>query len=153
VTTIQTALGYQNYLAFLSELHELDDNDLVCYNAQVISYDEDDSQDIDYYSDLDNEAKPVTIQTEPMKFDLEGLSISMDDSPVIKIDEEDQETNNDSAEFLQWHHRLGHISPKKMRIMAKEGVLPTRLASGCILLCTACLFGKATCRPWGGKIP
>jgi len=47
------------------------------------------------------------------------------DTEDVDIDEEAQ---NASAEFLRWHHRLGHLSPKKVKILAKIGVLPKRLA-------------------------
>jgi len=65
--------------------------------------------------------------------------------------EEDQATPNASAEFLQWHHRLGHLSPNKIRIMAKNGVLPKRLSKCAVPMCTSCLYGKATKRAWRGK--
>ena len=58
-----------------------------------------------------------------------------------------------SAEFLRWHHRLGHISPKRIQLMAQQGTLPKRLATCQVPLCTSCLFGKATRRPWRGKTP
>ena len=58
-----------------------------------------------------------------------------------------------SAEFLRWHHKLGHISPGRMQIMAKIGLLPKRLATCPVPLCTSCLFGKATRRPWKSKTP
>jgi hypothetical protein len=59
-----------------------------------------------------------------------------------------------SAEFLRWHHRLGHISPKKIRTLAGMGVLlPKRLLACKIPICTSCLYGKATRRPWRSKTP
>jgi hypothetical protein len=68
--------------------------------------------------------------------------------PMIIEDEEDIIPQNASAKFLQWHHKLGHVSPKIIEIRAKIGILPRQLADCHIPLCTACLFGKATKEPW-----
>jgi len=62
-----------------------------------------------------------------------------------------EEAQNASAEFLRWHHQLGHLSPKKVKILAKIGVLPKRLADCQVPICTSCLFGKATRQPWRSK--
>jgi hypothetical protein len=40
--------------------------------------------------------------------------------------------------------KLGHRSPKKIKIMAQIGILPKQLANCQIPSCTTCLFGKAT---------
>ena len=58
-----------------------------------------------------------------------------------------------TADFLRWHHRLGHISPRKIRLLAHKGILPRQLARCKVPLCTSCLFGKATRRPWRSKSP
>ena len=55
------------------------------------------------------------------------------------------------AQFLRWHHRLGHVSPKKNQLLAKFGLLPKQLLMCQIPLCTSCLYGKATRRPWRGQ--
>jgi hypothetical protein len=72
-------------------------------------------------------------------------------SPTVIIDEEDMMPQDASALFLHWHHRLGHISPRKIRLLTKLGMLPKQLATCRIPLCTSCLFGKATKRPWRCK--
>ena len=50
--------------------------------------------------------------------------------------------------------RLGHLSPAKIRMMARIGLLPRRLDK-CkeAPLCLGCLFGKATRCPWRTKTP
>jgi hypothetical protein len=48
---------------------------------------------------------------------------------------------------------MGHISPRKIRLLAKQGILPKRLLNCRIPICTSCLFGKATRRPWRSKVP
>ena len=66
-------------------------------------------------------------------------------------DKEDCQTNNHLAEFLQWHHCLGHASPKKIPLMAQHGILPRYLYHCPIPVCSSCMFGKMTRRPWRTK--
>jgi GAG-pre-integrase domain len=77
-----------------------------------------------------------------MDFIMDGLKDAL--SPTVIIDEEDMMPQDASTLFLHWHHRLGHVSPKKIRLLAKLGLLPKQLLTCCIPLCTSCLFGKAT---------
>lgn len=93
-----------------------------------------------------------TLQREaPLVTDFNLNGPSQDPSvtaPNVIEDEEDHMPQEASAEFLKWHHRLGHLSPVKMKIMARMGMLPKSLITCPVPLCTACLFGKATRRPW-----
>ncbi|HSN67058.1 MAG TPA: GAG-pre-integrase domain-containing protein [Fusibacter sp.] len=59
--------------------------------------------------------------------------------------------SNAEAEFLHYHYKYGHISPKRIQAMARLGVLPKRLATCQIPVCPACLYGKATKRAWRNK--
>jgi len=56
-----------------------------------------------------------------------------------------------SAEFLWFHQKYGHISPLKIKAMAKRGMLPKRLATCPVPICTACLYAKATKKPQRSK--
>jgi hypothetical protein len=40
---------------------------------------------------------------------------------------------------------------RKLQEMAKQGIIPRRLAKCRIPTCSACLYSKATKRPWRGK--
>jgi hypothetical protein len=75
------------------------------------------------------------------------------DTPAVIDDEEDRIPQDVSAEFIRWNHRLGHILPKKIKIMAEHGILPKRLATCRVPICTTCMFGKATKTPWRTKAP
>ncbi|KAI2507907.1 hypothetical protein MHU86_6565 [Fragilaria crotonensis] len=55
------------------------------------------------------------------------------------------------AELLMLHHQYGHVPMKKLQTMAEQGILPRRLAKCRTPICTACLYAKATRRPWRGK--
>jgi hypothetical protein len=67
------------------------------------------------------------------------------------IDDEEDHVPDPQSEVLHWHHKLGHVSFSKLRRMAAHGDTPKRLATCKIPMCTACLFGKATKRPWRTK--
>ena len=49
------------------------------------------------------------------------------------------------------HYRFQHISFSKLQEMARQGILPRRLAQCKIPTCSACLYGKATKRAWRSK--
>lgn len=49
-----------------------------------------------------------------------GKDTSKGKPPVqVIIDEEESKYKNTSAEFLRWHHKLGHFSPKKIIAMTR----------------------------------
>jgi hypothetical protein len=72
-------------------------------------------------------------------------------TPTVIEDEEDKRSGNDSADLLRWHHRLNHITMRKVQTMAEWGLLPRQLAKCKIPVCTSCMFGKAIRKPWRTK--
>ena len=68
----------------------------------------------------------------------------------VIIDEEDRQPG-DLTELLTLHHQYGHISMRKLQEMAKQRIIPKRLAKCRVLTCSACLYSKATKKPWRGK--
>ena len=50
------------------------------------------------------------------------------------------------------HHRFQHISFSKLQEIARQGILPRRLAHCKIPSCSACLYGKAMNRAWRSKL-
>ena len=77
--------------------------------------------------------------------------IEEEDTSVI-IDEEDRQKSTPEAELLMAHHRFQHISFSKVQEMARQGILPRRLAHYKIPSCSTCLYGKATKRAWRSKL-
>jgi hypothetical protein len=71
---------------------------------------------------------------------------------VIPEDEEVQ-YQTPQAELLGWHYRLGHVPFGKIQQMAGRGDLPAHLLKCKVPKCAACMFGKATRRPWRSKGP
>ena len=142
VGIIQTAPGYARYHAFAAEIGESEggefDEDMI-HEPAVVSEDEDDWEAEGDFNEPTN-----------AEFDLNGPDSSKEEEQ-IDIEEEDNIPPSASAEFLKWHHRLGHMAPKKIKLMAKLGVLPKRLSNCPIPICTSCIFGKASRRPWRYK--
>ena len=78
-------------------------------------------------------------------------AVIKDDDTSIVVDEEDRQESTPEAELLMVHHRFQHISFSKLQEMARQGILPQRLAQCKIPSCSACLYGKATKRAWRSK--
>ena len=51
------------------------------------------------------------------------------------------------GEYLRWHHRLDHLSFKKMTLLIILGILPRKLLRVWPPVCTACKYGTMTRRP------
>ena len=70
---------------------------------------------------------------------------------VVQDEEEDRQPTSVAVEFLKFHLKFNHFSSRKIQVMAEQGLLPTRLATYAIPVCSACQFGKASKRPWRQK--
>lgn len=82
-----------------------------------------------------------------VSFDLDTTECN--NTPAIIGGEEDSAArDNPAAEFLQWHHKLNHMSAAKMQAMARQGLHPKKLAKCQIPTCTSCLYGRGARRPW-----
>jgi hypothetical protein len=86
-----------------------------------------------------------------LDFDLDDTVPSQ--APIVIEDEEERQNTTIAADCLRCHQTFGHISPKEIQCMARRGVLPRRFASCPIPVCTACMYGKATRRPWRTRSP
>jgi len=84
-----------------------------------------------------------------IEFDLQGPAER--GLAEVNVDEEEQVSEPASAAMLQEHHQLAHLPFSQMRAMARAGLLPGTFATCQELLCTACMYGKATRRPWKTK--
>ena len=89
--------------------------------------------------------EPKGITTSKLPADIE------DDDTSVAVDEEDRQESTPEAELLMAHHQFQHISFSKLQEMARQGILPRRLAKCKIPTCSACLYGKATKRAWRSK--
>ena len=60
---------------------------------------------------------------------------------------------NLESELLQIHCNMGHIHPDRLKVMAKQGVIPPKYQHVRMPFCAACAHGKATRKPWRSRIP
>ena len=74
-----------------------------------------------------------------------------DTGPHIIPEEEPPDIGSPTKELLVMHYRLGHLPFARIQKMAKDGRLPSRLASCRVPECAACRFGRATKIPWRTK--
>jgi GAG-pre-integrase domain len=81
--------------------------------------------------------------------------LTEEDKKLVHTIPDDDEVVADTpqAELLAWHYRLGHLSFERIRQMAERGDLPSRLMKCKTPKCAACMFGKATRRPWRTRAP
>jgi hypothetical protein len=74
--------------------------------------------------------------------------------PTLPLEEDEEfylAAADDQAKLMQWHYHLGQISFPKLKLLAKNGEIPCRLAEIPPSKCAGCLFGAMTKLPWRGK--
>ena len=155
VATFRLSPGYQHFAAYCAETgmdpDEYDNNPITVdevvheTNNEPIRFPEGVAQ-----PEGDDETWPANEdKCEPREFDLNGPDVDDDvDLPKIIPDEEDRLPETLSAELLRLHYDFGHVSFKRLQEMAKQGIIPKKLAKCSIPLCSACQYAKATKRPW-----
>jgi hypothetical protein len=154
IAEMYTAPGYEQFNSFCAKAGTPDDDStdqspVVVMAANIIDDDDDLEERLpvtdDEYSEQYFPTRDTPIQT---TFSLDGPTEGV---PNIITDEEEHVKLTDVALLLRYHHRMGHVPMYKLQEMAKQGVLPSRLAKCHIPLCTACAYGKATRKPWRVK--
>jgi hypothetical protein len=160
VATFPLAPNYKDFHSFcaMAEMNDDDDydNHPMCTAVEVVS-DSEDEEEHDVHNnreheDSDDENDTLPTQPRHTTFDLNGpTEYTNRQVPAIIEDEEERQPTNVSAEFLRYHHKFNHVSPKRIQMMAKQRIIPYRLSKCPIPICTACLYGKATKRKWRHK--
>ena len=150
VGIMRTTSGYLAFSSFCQQTGRTlfeDDHFPITVNANIIE--DYDSVVHPLTDDLDDEHSEeyFPAHNKPMEtsFGLNGPP------PDVVPNEEDTMPQDASAELLRMHHRYGHAPMHKLQRMAQDGILPSRLATSATPLCTSCLNGKASCRPWRDK--
>ena len=79
-------------------------------------------------------------------------ALTFDPSPPLEEEEEVSfAAADDQAELMRWHYCLGHLPFAKLKMLAKNGEIPRRLAKVPPPKCAGCLFGAMTKVPWRGR--
>ena len=103
----------------------------------------------DSNSEDDASVANVPLVETPREFDLDQCTPAATQDPtLVQDDKEDQQPSNVATEFLKLHLKFNHFSPRNIQVMAKQVLLPKRLTSCAIHICSACQFDKASKRPW-----
>ncbi len=74
--------------------------------------------------------------------------------PTLPLEEDEEfylAATNNQTKLMRWHYCLGHLSFPKLKLLAKNGEIPCRLAKIPPPKCDGCLFGAMTKLPWCGK--
>ena len=162
-----TAPGYTKYEAFCKKagttIQQEDNKPLLVNNANLIEdddesvmerspstmdQDEGDDWSIDEnHKNLDDEQNEHYFPTRDVPMTTEFL-IDPSDTVHVIPNEEEVLPESPTLELLRTHHRMGHLSMVKIQSLARQGGLPKRLANCKVPVCTACMYGKATRRPW-----
>ena len=176
VGTLYSHPGYNKYDIFrqAAEIKIADDKNPIAILAHLISNDEDNeesniepqkgptpiiipkgkhwNQEISSIQTPEDNPRDLHLSTEQKGITTWDLPAVIEDNDTsIIVDEEDQQESTPEAELLMAHHRFQHISFSKLQEMARQGILPRRLADCKIPSCSACLFGKATKQAWRSK--
>ena len=84
-------------------------------------------------------------------FNLDGPSATGGPKPMVIDEEEERQPTTAAQELLRYHHRYHHVSMAKLQCMAKQNIIPRRLANIKPPVCSACMFSKMTRRQWRNK--
>ena len=142
VATFHLAPGFNNYYAFCTEagvdINESDDP-IIC---EEITGENDDVPKQMESAELSWKMNPQ----EHKKFNpMQNTGKEMQDSKG------DSTVDDDIKLMLHYHNKFGHLSFRKLKIMAKQGIIPRRLENSAVPVCTACAYAKMTKRQWRSK--
>jgi hypothetical protein len=109
-----------------------------CYNMNVVSNNKDSNYDVQDLQRNKRHGKrpPTPGQPKATSFSTAGSN------PHILSEEVDPKN------LPSYHVRLGHLTFDRIQLAAKQGILPTCIATCHVPKCASCLFGKAKRCPW-----
>ncbi|CAJ1966085.1 unnamed protein product [Cylindrotheca closterium] len=115
-------------------------------NRRVVGEPPQSPQNFDWADQVGTIGPPGSIlpKAREAAFDLDGPTTDGAPKPAVIAEEEEKQPTTDSQQLLRLHHQMGHISFAKLQSMAKQNIIPRRLANADIPRCTACCFAKAT---------
>ena len=118
VATFHLAPGFNEFDVFCTEAEydpaTEEQNPIIMDPAEVS---DDEQQDLE---EDDNMSMDESLEVnEPRTFDIDGPSTNEQDMlPRVIQDEEDQQSDNATADLLKHHHNFAHISFQKLQVMA-----------------------------------
>ena len=71
-------------------------------------------------------------------------------SPIqdnLSTPSENMTADDNQAELMRWHHRLGHLPFLQLKALSEKGEIPKRLSKVKLPFCAGCAFGAMTKQP------
>ena len=137
-----TAPGYKNFRAFAA---------LFAMPATYVSDDKDD----DPVPTQSPDEQPIQIDPKCPSSEgathspSEGVTMDFHTDPHLIPQEPDTPLlASNQALLMMYHEQLGHTSFAQLQELAKQGIIPKKLANVPPPKCPSCLYGKAHKRPW-----
>ena len=152
IASVMSPIDERNLMAFAVVAQPQSDDESL--DSSVVTFES--TADV-YTNDRRHPDLPDDVFTADRHRDITAPTDAMEieDLPQQHIIPEDPELQHATpqAELLSWHYRLGHMPFERIMYMAARGDLPAHLAKVKPPRCAACLFGKATRRPWRSRSP
>ena len=146
---MQSAPDYKACAVYMQTIQVMREPTHCCFPIHAVSDDEDSDTEVDHDTPI-LPLQPAPTQT-PEQQRAPHLIDFHDDEIAPKDCLPDKPLDNPQQELLRWHIRLGHCSFDKLKLMAQQGDLPSRLQHCPVPQCPACIYGKMTKRPWRSK--
>ena len=157
VATFRTAPSYAKFNAYCAEagFNATDEfADPIAFDAALVSDDDDSDTDLGFDSGPTEDPQSRTSARGGETWQdshLPNTVVPRQQPAIIEQEEIESKAQLDEAKLLEYHYKFNHAPFSKLQIMAKRGVLPTRLARCRVPVCAACMYGKATKKPWRSK--
>ena len=148
VATFHLACGFSKYDEFCMEA-QVEDEQIMIGSDKPLTHKEVESQKGVWSKNiharfLDGPKKKQS-EDQDKEYDFD-LPLERD-----KVNDQKMEDQDPSSGLLKLHHRFGHISFRKLQLLAKQGVIPKRYATCDIPVCAACMYGKMIRKQWRHK--
>lgn len=140
-----TASGYKNFHAFAA---------LCGMPATYISDDEDNDDEPNAPPSEEPiiTTSPQPQEVAPPRSESEGVTTDFTADPHVIPQDPNEENKpllkSDQALLMKYHEQLAHCSFVHLQELAKQGIIPKKLAKVPPPKCPSCLYGKAHKKPW-----
>lgn len=150
--TFALAPGYKQFSVYCARMSKRqphnDDNPLICEEIKFKN------MNIEKFENT-AQADFSSLREGPILFDMDAAKIANgpNANDPVTFHNDPPNMENDEAALLRYHQRFNHISFDRLRLMAKQNIIPKRLCKARIPVCSACAYAKSTRRPWRNKSP
>ena len=153
-----SASSTKKYQAYTAQVNDKIDNKyLTCCPAHYISDVESDDETANTTEAA--EIIPIEPQDEVQRINevnerMTDIMTQLTPRATQVVEEEDEQVvtaTSAKAELMRWHYRLGHLSFKKLKVLAECNIIPRKLAEVRCPKCAGCIYGKMHRKPWRSK--